>query len=161
VHSELSFLPRRFLLVCTVDAVCGHLGANLAHGTVKQECIECPFHKWQFDGDGCVKHIPYAGKTGSCTPAKFTQKSFPCIEWCDSILFWYHADPELAQQPTYHPPPLRDLYDSDGSLRHIGNFHPRNIHMHLQEFVEHFACLHQKATIPWTTIEIPCQQKST
>lgn len=32
-------------------AYCPHLGANLAvGGAVKGDCIECPFHKWRFDG---------------------------------------------------------------------------------------------------------------
>lgn len=47
-----------------VDAYCPHLGANLAvGGRVVGNCIECPFHGWQFRGnDGkCVK-IPYAEK---------------------------------------------------------------------------------------------------
>lgn len=45
-----------------VDAYCPHLGANLAvGGRVLGDCIECPFHGWQFQGsDGkCVK-VPYA-----------------------------------------------------------------------------------------------------
>ena len=47
-----------------VDAYCAHLGANLAvGGSVHGECIECPFHGWQYRGsDGkCVK-IGYAEK---------------------------------------------------------------------------------------------------
>lgn len=47
-----------------VDSYCPHLGANLAvGGRVVGNCIECPFHGWQFRGnDGkCVK-IPYAEK---------------------------------------------------------------------------------------------------
>lgn len=47
-----------------VDAYCPHLGANLAvGGRVFGNCIECPFHGWQFQGDNgvCVK-IPYAEK---------------------------------------------------------------------------------------------------
>lgn len=47
-----------------LDAYCPHLGANLAvGGRVVGNCIECPFHGWQFRGDDgkCVK-IPYAEK---------------------------------------------------------------------------------------------------
>lgn len=50
--------------VHVVDAYCPHLGANLAvGGRVLGDCIECPFHGWQFQGsDGkCVK-VPYAEK---------------------------------------------------------------------------------------------------
>ena len=35
-----------------LDAYCPHLGANLAvGGQVKGDCIECPFHQWQFKGE--------------------------------------------------------------------------------------------------------------
>ncbi len=47
------------------DAYCPHLGANLAGlgSKVKGDCIECPFHKWTFDGkDGKCTDIPYASK---------------------------------------------------------------------------------------------------
>lgn len=47
-----------------VDAYCPHLGANLAvGGRVLGDCIECPFHGWQFQGnDGKCVRIPYAEK---------------------------------------------------------------------------------------------------
>lgn len=47
-----------------VDAYCPHLGANLAAGgRVVGDCIECPFHGWQFRGeDGKCTSIPYAEK---------------------------------------------------------------------------------------------------
>lgn len=52
-----------------LDAYCPHLGANLAvGGRVLGDCLECPFHGWQFQGsDGkCVK-VPYAEKGESLT----------------------------------------------------------------------------------------------
>lgn len=44
------------------DAYCPHLGANLGiGGQVKGDCIECPFHEWQFRAsDGVCTHIPYS-----------------------------------------------------------------------------------------------------
>ena len=48
-----------------LDAYCPHLGADLgAGGQVVGECLQCPFHGWEFSGtDGqCVK-IPYANKS--------------------------------------------------------------------------------------------------
>ncbi len=50
--------------VSIVDAYCPHLGANLGvGGRVIGNCIECPFHGWQFDGEtGKCTSIPYASK---------------------------------------------------------------------------------------------------
>ena len=44
-----------------LDAFCPHLGAHLGHGgKVKGEHIACPFHGWEFSGEGVCQHIPYA-----------------------------------------------------------------------------------------------------
>lgn len=50
--------------VYVLDAYCPHLGANMAiGGVVRGECLECPFHAWQFSGqDGKCSHIPYTDK---------------------------------------------------------------------------------------------------
>ena len=46
-----------------LDAHCLHLGADLAAGgKVEGNIVVCPFHNWQFAGDGqCVK-IPHCEK---------------------------------------------------------------------------------------------------
>jgi cholesterol 7-dehydrogenase len=45
-----------------LDAYCPHLGAHLGIGSrVIGDCVECPFHGWQFRGeDGQCTSIPYA-----------------------------------------------------------------------------------------------------
>ena len=50
-----------------LDAYCPHLGANLGiGGRVVGDCIECPFHGWQFDGqDGKCTRVPYAEKSNT------------------------------------------------------------------------------------------------
>jgi phenylpropionate dioxygenase-like ring-hydroxylating dioxygenase large terminal subunit len=50
-------------VVRVLDAHCPHLGANLAiGGTVKDNCIRCPFHAWRFGEDGQCVEIPYSKK---------------------------------------------------------------------------------------------------
>jgi len=50
--------------VHALDAFCPHLGANMAvGGTVKGDCLECPFHAWKFDGEGKCVDIPGAKKS--------------------------------------------------------------------------------------------------
>ena len=64
------------------DAYCPHLGANLAANPatqVKGDCIECPFHKWKFDGnDGSCSEIPYATKV-SVIQNKLANQKVHCI----------------------------------------------------------------------------------
>ena len=37
---------------------CPHRGVALSLGKVKDGCLECPFHGWQFDGTGRAAHVP-------------------------------------------------------------------------------------------------------
>lgn len=40
---------------------CPHRGVKLSLGEVKDGCLACPFHGWQFDGDGACAHVPLGG----------------------------------------------------------------------------------------------------
>ncbi|HEY9857620.1 MAG TPA: aromatic ring-hydroxylating dioxygenase subunit alpha [Stenomitos sp.] len=40
---------------------CPHLGASLALGRVKGDCLACPFHGWTFDSRGTCVDIPALG----------------------------------------------------------------------------------------------------
>ena len=64
--------------VHVLDAYCPHMGANLAvGGRVQGDCLDCPFHGWQFDGtDGKCVNIPYAKKV----PDFAKTRSWACLE---------------------------------------------------------------------------------
>ncbi len=54
-----------------LDAYCPHLGANLAvDGKVVGNCIQCPFHGWQFQQDGKCTFIPYTDKVPEIAKTK-------------------------------------------------------------------------------------------
>jgi nitrite reductase/ring-hydroxylating ferredoxin subunit len=50
--------------IYVLDAFCIHMGANLAFGgrvMPGTNCIQCPFHLWQFNGEtGHCTKVPYA-----------------------------------------------------------------------------------------------------
>ena len=49
-----------------LDGICPHLGADLAQGAVQGDDIECPFHKWLFNGEtGAVECVPYTKQSKS------------------------------------------------------------------------------------------------
>ena len=59
------------------DAFCPHLGAHLGHGGTVDGCeLVCPFHGWQFDGEGTNTNIPYSERTNR----KGTLRTFPVSE---------------------------------------------------------------------------------
>ena len=80
--------------IAVFDAYCPHLGANLGvGGRVKGDCIECPFHHWQFRAsDGQCVHVPYS-KDGTI-PKSSSLKKWTVCEVNDGIFVWYHADNE-------------------------------------------------------------------
>jgi 3-ketosteroid 9alpha-monooxygenase subunit A len=85
-----------------LDAYCPHLGAHLGiGGTVKGECIECPFHAWQFNGEGQCTEIPYASKI----PALAKTGSWPVVERNGAIFVWH--DPE-GGKPEWEVPMMED-----------------------------------------------------
>lgn len=38
---------------------CPHRGVALSLGTVKEGCLECPFHGWRFEASGEARHVPW------------------------------------------------------------------------------------------------------
>ncbi|MEE6504677.1 hypothetical protein FKM82_005291 [Ascaphus truei] len=108
--------------VYVVDAYCPHLGANLAvGGQVVGDCIECPFHGWQFRGeDGKCAKIPYAEKV----PDFAKIKTWPSCEINGMIFVWYHCD---GVDPTWSIPEQEEITTKEwvyrGRTQHFVNAH--------------------------------------
>lgn len=76
-----------------LNAFCPHLGAHLGHGgLVHGENIACPFHGWQFDGDGYCQDVPYATNMPPKVKDRQTIASYPVLERNAMIWAWYHPD---------------------------------------------------------------------
>lgn len=41
-----------------LDDICPHRGASLSAGKVHNNCVQCPYHGWQFNGDGRLVYVP-------------------------------------------------------------------------------------------------------
>jgi cholesterol 7-dehydrogenase len=110
-----------------LDAYCPHLGANLSvEGKVVGDCIECPFHGWQFNNDGKCTHIPYTDKV----PEIAKTRSWPTVEKNDAIYMFYDA---LGREPTWHLPDITEIYEM-GYKAH-GSFE-NYVEAHIQEIPE-------------------------
>nr|XP_060613230.1 cholesterol 7-desaturase nvd-like [Anolis sagrei ordinatus] len=126
--------------VHVVDAYCPHLGANLAvGGRVVGNCIECPFHGWQFHGeDGRCTRIPYAEKV----PTFAKVKVWPSCEVSGMILVWYHCD---GLGPTWQVPEHQEMLSHEWVFRGITEHY---VSAHIEEIPEnaadvaHLAFLH-------------------
>jgi len=128
------------------DAYCPHLGANLGlGGKVNGDCIQCPFHGWEFNGEtGLCVRVPY---TQQQIPASAKIKTYPVIEVNRMILFWYHID---SLKPEWYPPIFKEIQDGTYVFHGMTEHHVR---AHIQELpengadIEHLHFLHKPFTI--------------
>lgn len=87
---------------------CIHRGGSLGKGKVAGDCITCPYHGWQFKGDGRCHHIPSQGDAK--VPARAKVDGYPVQEKY-GIVFAFLGDlPENERPPLYEIPE----YDAEG-----------------------------------------------
>jgi cholesterol 7-dehydrogenase len=138
-----------------LDAKCPHQGADLSLGRVRGECIECPFHHWQFDGAGSVHSVPYA----SHVPRSLRTASWPTLERYGFVFAFVSHDPAVRNEPAFSLQTFSSV--DDGELVHRGDFDAGTVRMHIVEFaensadVQHFAPLHGAMFVPWTGLRVP------
>lgn len=78
-------------IVTVLDGICPHLGANLGiGGKVKNSCLSCPFHGWEFDSSGQCVNIPYDCPRGKI-PKTASLKKWPTREVNNCIYVWKSA----------------------------------------------------------------------
>lgn len=82
--------------VVVMDGRCAHLGADLGRGTVRGECIECPFHGWRYGADGRCTHMP----GGHAIPAGARQLVYPTVER-HGLIFIFNGEEALFPLPFF------------------------------------------------------------
>ena len=72
---------------CAIDR-CPHRGVALSAGKVRGDCVECPFHGFQFDPHGRCTLIPAIGKQAEI-PQAFHVRAYPVIEKQGLVYVWW------------------------------------------------------------------------
>jgi phenylpropionate dioxygenase-like ring-hydroxylating dioxygenase large terminal subunit len=85
---------------------CVHRGGSLSKGNVTGGRLACPYHGWQYDGEGLCRHIPVLGEDGTI-PARAKVDSYPVIERY-GIVFAF-----LGDLPESRRPPLHEIAEWD------------------------------------------------
>jgi phenylpropionate dioxygenase-like ring-hydroxylating dioxygenase large terminal subunit len=80
---------------------CVHRGAALGKGKVKGDCVECPYHGWQYDGSGHCRTIPSLA-AGDQPPPRAKVDSYP-VEEKYGIVFAFLGDLPEAERPPVMP----------------------------------------------------------
>ncbi|MGH0036963.1 MAG: aromatic ring-hydroxylating oxygenase subunit alpha [Myxococcota bacterium] len=136
--------------VHVLDAYCPHLGAHLGvGGEVVGEGIRCPFHHWEFDGQGRCTHIPYAKRI----PPRAEVPVWPVRERNGVVFVWHHP----ARAPaSFELPELSELSDPDWSPLDVCHWTVRANWLDMNENCvdqAHFKYVHGTLSIPPTTAE--------
>ncbi|MDP6435791.1 MAG: aromatic ring-hydroxylating dioxygenase subunit alpha [Gammaproteobacteria bacterium] len=79
--------------------VCTHRGGSLAKGKVIDDCVQCPYHGWSFDGEGQCVAIPSMGD--SKPPARAKVDSYPVEEKYGVVFAFLGNLPEAERPPLY------------------------------------------------------------
>ena len=81
---------------------CIHRGGSLGKGKLAGDCVACPYHGWQFAGDGSCRRIP--SEDDGKLPARAKVDSYP-VEERYGIVFAFLGDlPESERPPLYEIP---------------------------------------------------------
>ena len=94
-----------------LSGTCSHRGAALGKGKIKGDCVECPYHGWQYGGDGHCTRIPSLADNDK-PPPRAKVDSYPVQEKY-GIVFAFLGDLPEAERP-----PLWDITEySDPAWR--------------------------------------------
>ena len=85
---------------CVVDQ-CPHRGVALSAGKLTGDCIQCPFHGFEFDVTGRCRLIPANGRSAE-VPKVFKAKAYPVQEMYGFIYIWWG-------EPRDEYPPVPDF----------------------------------------------------
>ena len=130
-----------------LSAHCAHLGAHLGTGRMVSDCVECPFHGWQWDADGRNVAIPYAER-----PSSRAIDTWTVDEVNGMVMVWYHPH---GEPPEWRIPALQQ-YGSPEFLEYYPS-HCRvweSVRVHPQQQVEntadpaHIQFVHHASDVP-------------
>ena len=81
---------------------CPHLGAALSGGRICRGRLTCPFHGFEFNGEGQCLHIPAIGHEGKI-PNGMVLSGFPLEEAHGFIWLWWGESREIYPEVPYFP----------------------------------------------------------
>ena len=143
-----------------INSYCVHLGADLSQGKVEQGCLECPFHKWKFRGDGTVHSIP--AFNGTQQPSLVTNKEkvsspLQVKEMDGSVYVWQDPFREKVDPWELSSPIFKTSLSKKNFFYHASSVH--YLSTSLSELAEngadvsHLSCVHEQTGIPFLTYQ--------
>jgi len=118
---------------------CPHRGVALSVGDVRGDCIECPFHGFQFNTTGKCTRIPANGHTAE-PPKAMRAVTFPTQEAHGFVYTWY-GEPQIEYPPLPFFPMIDDTFSYKTLKDHWATHYSRAIENQLD--VVHLPFIHR------------------
>lgn len=67
---------------------CPHRGVALSKGVLKDDCIQCPFHGFEYDASGACTYVPANGRAAE-PPKALHVRSYPVREQHGFVFLWW------------------------------------------------------------------------
>jgi len=83
----LFWRDRQGNLACLVDQ-CPHRGVALSAGKLVGDCVQCPFHGFEYDSTGRCRLIPANGRVAE-VPKVFKARAYPVRELHSLVYLWW------------------------------------------------------------------------
>lgn len=81
-----------------ISNTCTHRGGSLADGIIDDDCIQCPYHGWLFNGNGDCERIPSLGPL-SKIPGRSHIDAYPVEERYGLVFVFLGDQPEAKRPP--------------------------------------------------------------
>lgn len=134
-----------------LDAFCPHLGAHLGHGgKLVDDKLVCPFHAWEFHGDGTCAGAPYATKQ----PRKADLEAITLVEKNGLVMAWHDA---AGRPPAFDLPDLEEHGSPDWTEYRTRRWVVRTCNQEMAENqvdAAHFQYLHGTMEMPRTSCKM-------
>lgn len=122
--------------------ICIHRGAALSLGKVINNCIQCPYHGFEFDSEGKCEFIPANGKNHLIS-SNYSTQTYPIREEHGFVWLWYGDKQEIYPNLPFFEY-LDDSFVHNSSMEKWHTNYTRAIENQLD--VSHLAFVH-KTTI--------------
>lgn len=86
-----------------LNDTCVHRGGSLGRGKMQGDCVQCPYHGWEFDGEGACLKVPSLGPSGK-PPARARTDSYPVEEKYGLVHVFLGDLPESERPPIMEIP---------------------------------------------------------
>lgn len=118
--------------------LCIHRGAALSLGEVKNDCLVCPYHAWEYDDGGACVKIPQLPE-GRAIPRKAKAITYSCMEKYG--LIWVNLAGNNPDIFSYRPMEGNDFHNVIWGPQEVVAKPPRIIENFLD--VGHLAIVHE------------------